>query len=37
MRTRDPAVIDQQAVVVDVGGVYDPSKYFIHIAVVTIL
>jgi uncharacterized UPF0160 family protein len=26
IRTRDPAVIDKQAIVVDVGGVYDPAK-----------
>jgi len=27
IRTRDPAVINEQAVVVDVGGIYDPSKH----------
>ena len=26
VRTRDPSVINEQAIVVDVGGVYDPSK-----------
>jgi uncharacterized UPF0160 family protein len=27
VRTRDPAVINEQAIVVDVGGIYDPSKH----------
>jgi uncharacterized UPF0160 family protein len=27
IRTRDPAVIDSQSIVVDVGGVYDPARH----------
>jgi uncharacterized UPF0160 family protein len=27
VRTRDPAVINEQPIVVDVGGIYDPSKH----------